>query len=105
MALPGSPCIAVDNEEHCIWRAQAHERGQRRRGSAGALQIQCSSFYPAIHPGRFAASILNHAARSTEIEGIEVRLTELESAAEVQKNNQKVGVAETKRVSYVDSAQ
>ena len=31
---------AYENEEHCIWRAPAHECGQRRRGSAGALQIQ-----------------------------------------------------------------
>ena len=37
-----------NNEEHCIWRAPAHECGQRRRGSAGALQIQCSSFSTGI---------------------------------------------------------
>jgi hypothetical protein len=67
LASIGWCALLHDIEEHCIWRAPAHECGQRRRGSAGALQIQCSSLATAMQGVVRTVEICSNSVGSTRI--------------------------------------
>ena len=100
VAAPESSCGAVNGDEAGgIPEPLTSLRGTLRPGSRQAsgaavstlLKIMVDQTAPASTRVRAADSILDHAAKAIEIEDLEVRVSELERAAEPPKDGRRFG--------------